>query len=171
VKDLNFSQPTTPPVLRKQWDAVTDELIFKVTIREKPSTRRGLQSIASSIHDPLGLVAPFVLPPKIVLQELCRDNLSWHDSITEGPFVHWNVWFGNVPKTDNFRVSRCIRQATLKEITLTLLNTFTDTSKRGYGTASFMRFADVNGKGDPSFMIAKSRVSPLKKRTVSRIQL
>ena len=79
VKDLNFSQPTIQRALEKHWDVVTDEITFKVTIKEKPPTRRGLLSIVSSIYDPLGLVAPFVLPAKILLQELCRDNLSWDD--------------------------------------------------------------------------------------------
>jgi len=83
VKDLNFSQPSIQRALGKHWDVVTDEFIFKVTIKEKPSTRRGLFSIVTSIYDSLGLVAPFVLPAKILLQELCRDNLSWDDPIKE----------------------------------------------------------------------------------------
>ena len=31
--------------------------------------------------DPLGFVSPFVLPAKLLLQELCRKNLGWDDHI------------------------------------------------------------------------------------------
>ena len=85
--------------------------------------------------------------------------------------MHWSVWIGRLPKIENFRVSRCINPATLKEIASSLLQAFADASNRGYGAAISTRFADVNGKGHCSFMRAKSRVAPLKKRTVPRIEL
>ena len=171
VKDLNFSQPTIQRALGTHWDVVTDEITFKVTIKEKPPTRRGLLSIVSSIYDPLGLVAPFVLPAKILLQELCRDNLSWDDPITERHLMHWSVWIGELPKIHNFRVPRCIKPATLKEIASSQLHTFADASERGYGAVSYIRFEDMSGKIHCSFMIAKSRVAPLKKTTIPRMEL
>ena len=75
AKEVNFSQPSIQRALGKNWDVITDEFTFKVTIKEKPPTRRGLLSIISSIYDPLGLVTPFVLSAKILMQELCRGNL------------------------------------------------------------------------------------------------
>ena len=133
--------------------------------------RRGLLSIVSSIYDPLGLVAPFVLPAKILLQELCRDNLSWDDPITERHLMHWSVWIGELPKIQNFRVPRCIKPATLKEIASSQLHTFADASERGYGADSYIRFEDMSGKIHCSFITAKSRVAPLKKTTIPRMEL
>lgn len=33
---------------------------------------RGISSVVSSLYDPLGFVAPFTVPGKLVLQELCK---------------------------------------------------------------------------------------------------
>lgn len=38
-------------------------------VQQKSCTRRGMLSVSSSVHDPLGFLAPVVLPAKIMLQE------------------------------------------------------------------------------------------------------
>ena len=38
VKDLNFDQTTMERALGVNWDVVTDEFGFKVSIKEKPAT-------------------------------------------------------------------------------------------------------------------------------------
>ena len=63
------------------WDVETDCFGFKLHLQDKPATRRGILSIASSLYDPLGFVAPFVLPAKILLQKLCRDGQGWDEPI------------------------------------------------------------------------------------------
>ena len=44
-----------------KWDTQKDTLEFTIKPVEKPSTRRGLLSMLSSVYDPLGLGAPFML--------------------------------------------------------------------------------------------------------------
>ena len=46
-------------------------------------TRRGLLSIISSVYDPLGLVAPFLLQGRLLNQDLRRANLGWDEVIPE----------------------------------------------------------------------------------------
>ena len=43
--------------------------------RQAP-TRRGILSLVSSMYDPLGFAAPFTLPAKALLQDLCGQNLG-----------------------------------------------------------------------------------------------
>ena len=43
------------------WNVEVDTLGFKIAIKEKPLIRRGMSSTLSSIYDPLGLGAPFLL--------------------------------------------------------------------------------------------------------------
>lgn len=171
AKEMNFSQPSIQRAMGKNWDVIIDEFTFKVTIKEKPPTRRGLLSIISSIYDPLGLVAPFVLSAKILMQELCRENLRWDDPIPNQYLMRWNVWIKELPMIENFRVSRCIKSKSLKEIASAQLHTFADVSERGYGAICYIRFEDVEGNIHCNFMIAKSRVAPLKKTTIPRMEL
>jgi hypothetical protein len=59
----------------------SDTFTFSVTDKDKPATRRGILSVISSIFDPLGLISPFVLPAKRLLQELRRKTIGWDDKI------------------------------------------------------------------------------------------
>lgn len=83
VKDLNFDHTLIERALGVQWHVTSDTFGFKIAIKDKPPTSRGILSIISSIYDPLGFVAPFHLSAKILLQDLCRKKLGWDDSITE----------------------------------------------------------------------------------------
>ena len=49
------------------WDAETDAFGFKSVPSAKPSTKRGILSVTSSLFDPLGFLAPLTLPVKILL--------------------------------------------------------------------------------------------------------
>jgi len=64
-----------------RWDVETDTFGLKISLKDKPSTRRGILSIVSSIYDPLGFAAPFILPAKRLLQNLCRRGLGWDNSV------------------------------------------------------------------------------------------
>ena len=53
------------------WDTENDNFRFKIVLKDKPMTRRGMLSIISSIFDILGFVAPHILRGKRILQLLC----------------------------------------------------------------------------------------------------
>lgn len=74
--DLALDEIPVERTLAVQWDVGTDKFCFKVVAKEKPLTRRGLLSVASSLYDPLGFVAPFTLSAKLILQELCKKKLG-----------------------------------------------------------------------------------------------
>ena len=62
-----------------------DTLGFKVNLKEKPLARRGVLSVLSSIYDPLGFGATFLLKGKQIIQKLCQLNLKWDEDIPEIP--------------------------------------------------------------------------------------
>ena len=66
-----------------------DKLEFKVKLKEKQMTRRGILSIISSIYNPLGLVSPYLLKGKKILQNLCYDTLNWHEKIPANVAREW----------------------------------------------------------------------------------
>ena len=86
-----------------QWFVESDELGFKIVLKDKPLTRRGVLSTISSIYDPIGMATPILLPGKKILQELCRDKVDWDDPLPEeyrvvgkdgeANFLHWNGLF------------------------------------------------------------------------------
>lgn len=78
--DLNHDLLPIQRALGVQWCMESDQFKFHITLTTKPLTRRCLLSVVSSVYDPFGFIAPFVLPAKKILQELCREgNLNWDD--------------------------------------------------------------------------------------------
>jgi len=77
VKDHLLDQLPCERALGTRWDVETDTFGFKISLKDKYFTRRGILSIVSSIYDPLGLVAPFILSAKRIPQSLCRKGLGW----------------------------------------------------------------------------------------------
>ena len=72
---------TVERVLGVHWSMESDTLQFRITMKDTPFSRREILSKASSVFDPLGLVASFILVGKEILQELCRDGVGWDDGV------------------------------------------------------------------------------------------
>lgn len=69
MKTLDLDQDEFPMerALGLNWYVESDTFKFKITIRDRPFTRRGLLSVVGSVYDPLGVLAPVVLPAKTIL--------------------------------------------------------------------------------------------------------
>ena len=80
--DLDLDQLPLERALGVYWDAQSG----------KPSTKRGVLSVVSSLFDPLGFLSPFVLSAYILLQELWRDKLPWDQEIPEPYLSQWQRW-------------------------------------------------------------------------------
>lgn len=70
---LVSEDPAIERALGVHWCLESDTLQFRIELKDKPLSRRGILSTVSSVFDPLGLVATFILVGKRILQELCRD--------------------------------------------------------------------------------------------------
>ena len=56
---------------------------------DKPVTRRGLLAALSSVYEPLGLGAPFLLKGFQTIQNLCSNNLTWDELINYSNSYEW----------------------------------------------------------------------------------
>ena len=54
------------------WNIKTDTLGFKISLKDKPATKRGMLSELSSVYDPLGLASSFILKGRRIIQKLCQ---------------------------------------------------------------------------------------------------
>ena len=140
VKTLDLDQDKLPieRVLGVQWCAESDQFQFKMVIKYRPATRRGILSVMASIYDPLGFLAPIILPAKMILQDLFRLNVRWDDEIPTEYFLLWQQWLADLPKLSEFAVERCFKPPNFK-VKSAQLHHFSDASKRGYGSVSFLR--------------------------------
>ena len=70
--DLTCNSLPVETTLGVQWCVNSDTLKFRIVVSEQLMTHRGILSTISSVYDPLGLLAPFVLIGKQILQELYK---------------------------------------------------------------------------------------------------
>ena len=80
-KDLDVTNFPAEQILGFQWDANSNEFLFNFNVKEEVATMRKLLSTIADLYDPLGFVAPWVMPRKILLQNLCRRKMSWDENL------------------------------------------------------------------------------------------
>ena len=168
--DLNLERLPTERALRVEWNVEEDSSGFRGgTI--KAETRRGILSYVASVYDPLGLAAPMALPAKRILQELCRLGHGWDEELPEQVLKPWKAWESSFQVLPSVKIPRCYKPVEFKGIKSIELHHFTDASVSGYGTASYLRFTDVENRIHCSLVMGKSRVASLKTVTVPRLEL
>ena len=153
------------------WDASSDQLRVRVNIKKGPCTRRGLLSMIGQTYDPLGLIQPFLLPARRLLQQACASKLGWDDDISNVPGLEsdWGCWFASLPELEQVVLARCLVPADV--VTRVELHTFSDASTVGYGACTYLRSVYQNGMVRCCIVMGKSRVAPLKKISIPRLEL
>ena len=169
--DLDYEELPSEKALGVLWAVESDSLGCHVSVPDKPVTRRGILSVVSSVYDPLGMVAPFVLQGKVLVQELCRRKLGWDDKIPDEIVLKWQQWLQSLPYLDKFAIPRCYQPEGFGDLASVELHQFADASELGYGCVSFLRLRNQVGEVHCNFAFGKSRVAPLKQMTIPRMEL
>ena len=78
VLDLDLDKGKLPiqRTLGLHWDMTSDKFWFNVVLKDKPNTRRGILSLVSSVYDPLGFVAPIIVPQRNCYRIFANRNLD-----------------------------------------------------------------------------------------------
>ncbi|KXJ08305.1 putative RNA-directed DNA polymerase from transposon BS [Exaiptasia diaphana] len=105
----------------------------------KPSTKRGIFSVASSLFDLLGFLAPLILPVKILLQDLWRIGVSWDKEVPEQFLTQWKEWIHGIPHVVNINIPRCFKPQGFGSPSCTQLHVFSDASRRGLAVVAYLR--------------------------------
>ncbi|XP_073785217.1 uncharacterized protein [Danio rerio] len=170
-KPLNLTPESSGHVLGIQWSTKDDTFSFNTQLKDQPATRRGILSIVSSLYDPIGFVAPFLLKGKCILQELCQRNMEWDDSLPDDLIPRWEEWKNTLQDLKDFTVPRCYYPSSFSKIVLTELHHFSDASNLGYGACSYLRVKSDKNEVHCCLVMAKARVAPIKIKSIPRLEL
>lgn len=169
--DLAFSDSSLERALGIHWHIESDSFRFHARLKDQPETRRGILSTVASLYDPLGLIAPFLLTGKRVLQEMCRHGTGWDDPLISKLQPVWRSWKSDLANLDKITIPRCYVPADFGKVTKRELHHFSDASTYGYGQCSYLRHVNGNGTVHCALIMAKSRVAPIKAVTIPRLEL
>ena len=171
VKEIRFGELPAERALGVLWNIELDTFGFAIMVKDKPFTRRGILSVVSSVYDPLGFAAPFILLAKEILQSLCRTSMGWDSPIPEEYSKRWEAWLKELPKLENLKIKRCFKPPDFGEVVSAELHHFSDASQRGYGVVSYLLLTNAKEIKHCSFVMGKSRLAPLKTITIPRLEL
>ena len=124
------------------WDTDLDVFRFDVQPKGVATTRRGILSAVASVYDPIGLVSPFLLQGKAILQDLCAEGLQWDDPVGFEAKTRWERWKGELPDLAALTIPRCYLTERFGKLKVAQLHSFSDASTVGYGACSYLRVID-----------------------------
>ena len=169
--NLDLEDLLVERTLGVQWAMETDDFNFRIMDEGKALTRRGILSVVSSMYDPLGFVAPIILPAKSLLQSLCKQKYGWDEEISQADSTVWQECLKELACLRTISVPRCFKPPGFGAVVNVQLHHFSDASEIGYGAVSYLRIVDDKGAPHCSFVLGKSRVTPLKVVSIPRLEL
>jgi hypothetical protein len=153
-------------VLGIQWDPQNDQLFLVFPFANKVvRTKRDLASVCFSLYDPLGFVSPVILAIKLLLQETWRRDTSWDEELDPVTLKQAEKVCKNLVGVHQIRIPRFIRAFT----NMVELHGFGDASTKAYCAVIYVRSLDSNIP--PQFLISKTKLAPIKKVTLPRLEL
>ena len=163
----DFKNMVHPPessegkILGVGYDFKTDDFFIRITDKAKKQirTKRNMSSITASVFDPLGLVSPFVLVGKMILQR--QHKLDWNNPVSPEDQKAFQEWQDSMSELTKIRIPR-LTTALGFEDSIAKLCVFTDASLTGYGTTVYIR-RSLKGGGTGAhvaLLLSKSHVVP-----------
>lgn len=158
-------------VLGIGWVTNEDQFVIKVDTTGVLSadTKRKMLSKIAKIYDPDGFISPVVTAFKILMQNLwCIKNVDWDSQLPESIKTQWRKMCAELESLKLFHVPRWTNTSS---DTITQVHGFADASMKAYGCVIYLRTIDAAGNIKCILFFAKSRVAPLKKLTIPRLEL
>ena len=126
---------------------------------EDPKTKRSLIRLYLKVFDPMGLLTPFLMIPKLLFQELWTRGLDWDQSLDSDIAESWEIWKHELANVDQIKVLWWLLR-NLSSVDKVELHGFGDASERAYGAAVYICAEDGDGNRVSNLVMAKSRVAP-----------
>lgn len=153
-----------PKVLGIAWNSRHDFFTFRSRFmlefcQTHPATKRTILGAAARLHDPLGLLSPFIINLKLLLQELHRQQLSFDGNLSSDLLKSWRNWQEQLKFLEDFKLNRCY--TTLTPVSYEL-HCFCDASDKAYAAVIYLKSIDALNNSSSALVACKARVTPLK---------
>ncbi|KAL0861062.1 hypothetical protein ABMA27_009574 [Loxostege sticticalis] len=152
------------------WSPSSDTLHFPIKCPSDTNkiTKRFIMSSSFSIFDPLGILSPCIIIPKMLLQRLWQQKIEWDDPVPDEIQHEWQKFANGLHFLSKLQIPRSVLCDSPTRIEL---HTFSDASQTAYGACIYMRSIDADGKVTVRLLCGKSKVAPLKPTTMPRLEL
>ena len=162
-------------VLGVAWNNHTDVFTFKVKpelrLFQEPTllSKRTILSQVARIYGPICFASACLIRAKIGLQELWEKGVDWDEKLPPEIQEKWASLFQEMLSLNGITFERCLTPP--GAVGLPVLCIFSDASNEAFGSCAYARWQKSNKWYDVRFIAAKSRVTPLKRLTIPRLEL
>ena len=159
-------------ILGLLWNTKEDTLVFRFghlikLAKELPATKRSVVKVIVSVYNPIGFISPFVIPMKILFQDLCSEKEDWDSSLSAERLKRSRNWIAELSKVQEVRVPRfCL----VNHVTSIDLHSFSDASIKAFAAAVYLRLESEDNVLT-TLVTSKTRVAPLKQQSLPRLEL
>ena len=160
-------------VLGLEWDSELDAFHPTVTNRMlliKGTTKRLLLSNIARVYDVLCRCSPSVIKLKILMQRLWEEELGWDDDVPPNFLEVWEKWREELPLLHDHLIARCYYPRN-NEVKSVQLHRFCDALESAYAAIAYLGIVDVKDSVTTSLVIAKTKVAPIERLTIPRLEL
>ena len=178
----NLSEPEDPlsakcelKVLGVEWNTSIDQLsytfepVLKAAVDTEP-TKRGVVSAVGKFYDPIGYLAPIVIKFKVFMQALCEAKIGWDERLPEPLSLRWQCLVSDLEGAKSISIPRPYLDKIPEEVVSYKLCGYCDASLTAYAAVVYLLLETESG-AYVRFVACKTRVSPLKKQTIPRLEL
>ena len=135
IVNLELDEIPIERALGLLWNPLNDLLQIKAVNKTLPTSKRGVLSFISSIFDPLGMLVPATLKPKLIIQELWKPKLDWDEELPPDLKHQWNDWKATLHELPSIEIPRWYGFKLPEESALELC-VFTDVPSCTYGAVA-----------------------------------
>ncbi|GIY58539.1 hypothetical protein CDAR_607721 [Caerostris darwini] len=175
-EENSFEKDNKLKVLGLVWNQEEDMLRVDVTsllesFKFLENTKRSVLSTAAKVFDPVGFLSPFVVRIKRLMQEIWERGLDWDSKLPEDLESKWKKWCAEIEVLGEMKIERCYFSRVVGKMDSVEVHIFSDASIVAYGAVAYFRYVNLRGEVGTSFVMSKSRISPLKKLSLPRLEL
>ncbi|XP_076289812.1 uncharacterized protein LOC143213643 [Lasioglossum baleicum] len=168
---VEWDSPTHHSVLGIKWLPVSD--CFQVTavmsLTNAGFTKRAVLSGTAQLFDPLGWLARVTIVVKVLMQSLWFLKVDWDTPLPEKEDLMWQQFQNQLPALETIRVPRWL--GTTSATQPLEIHGFADASERASAAVVYSRTINAEGVATVSLIVAKSKVAPLKRVSLPRLEL
>ena len=162
------NEPESRKVLGVIWNKNNDKFVFDFSniikiAKEIDPTKRNILKLIVMFFDPLGLISPIVLQPKLLFKKLCVIKYDW-DSILSAEYIrNWYKFINELNSLRSISVDRSVLcNCKVKQVEL---HGFCDSSIDPYCACVYVRVVCQY-----SLLASKCRLAPSKLNTIPRLE-
>lgn len=164
---LRSENQPTHSILGIKWNPLSDDFSYVIKNPSDALTKRSVLSAIAQIYDPIGILSPLVFWAKVLMQHLWCLGLDWDTPLPDTVSEKWLKFIKELPQIEQLKIPRYLQLSNACNVQL---HAFADASELGFASCVYAR-VENSEQISIHLLIAKSKVAPLKRMTIPRLEL